>query len=101
MKHTPRKPSPTLLALNLVLLTAVLSLALSPYVGAAPQPGRARGSYTMVSGKIQGGSNDVVYLLDAANQELVSLGWDTAKKELFIIGYRSLAADSHTRNGPR
>jgi hypothetical protein len=90
------KPSTPLVVLNACLLTLVVTLGVVRSVNAdAPaQPDRAHGSYTMVSGAVQGGSNDVAYVIDTVNQELVSVGWDIAKNQLYVIGYRNLVADA-------
>lgn len=93
MKH---KPSTPLVVLNASLLTLVVTLGVvrSVNAGAPAQPERAHGSYTMVSGAVQAGSNDVAYIIDTVNQELVAVGWDIAKNNLYVIGYRNLAADA-------
>jgi hypothetical protein len=100
MKSSRTRP---LIALNLVLLGLVVAFGLARHAGAedAAQPTRARGVYTMVSGSIQGGSNDVVYVMDTANQEMIALGWDNAKGVLGVIGYRSLVADTQNSRGNR
>lgn len=100
MKSSRTRP---LIALNLVLLGLVAAVSVARHAGAeeAPQPTRARGVYTMVSGSIQGGSHDVVYVLDTANQEMIALGWDNSKGVLGVIGYRNLVADSQNARGNR
>lgn len=95
---TPRR----LAALNAALLCGLVLLCLAPNPGnAAPQPERARGSYTMVSGRIQGSNTHGLYLLDGANQELVALRWDIGRNGLVPIGYRSLTADTKASKGAR
>ncbi len=89
-----------LVVLNVVLLGVLAMVSLSARVGAQPT-GRARGNYTMVSGRIQGATTHCVYLLDSTNQELVAMGWDRGKEHLFPIGFRSLTADSKTQHGAR
>ncbi|MGE3107198.1 MAG: hypothetical protein AB7G11_02865 [Phycisphaerales bacterium] len=91
-----------LVAVNVMLLSALLVLVLIPATGAAPaQPDRARGDYTMVSGRFQGGNTHALYLIDGANQELVALRWDIARNGLVPIGYRNLAADAKSVRGGR
>lgn len=60
---------------------------------------RARGDYTIVSGKTQGGNANAVYILDASNQELVALKWDTGRQSFVGIGYRDLDADARSQPG--
>jgi len=87
-----------LIALNAVLLVALAVVTLSP--GArAQQGGRARGDYTMVGGRVQGGIANAVYIIDSANREMIALQWDEARKELLGVGYRDLAADGKARPG--
>ena len=83
-----------LLILNAVLLTAVVTLALTSRAGATAQPERPRGAYTMVSGQIQGGNTDMMYIIDSVNQELVAVTWDISKGNLRVVGHRNLATDS-------
>jgi hypothetical protein len=98
-----------LVGLNLALLgtlgAATLMSAGSPRADAQPglagQPARGRGEYTMVSGKIQGSTTAGVYIVDAANQEVVALGWDRANNRFEPIGHRSLADDAKYLTKPR
>lgn len=97
MKQRPTRP---LVIVNIVLLSIVATLALVTRAGARTgQPERARGTYTMVSGAVQGGSSDVIYVIDATNQEMVSIGWDG--KGIEVIGHRSLPADARTQGSGR
>lgn len=84
-------------AANVVLLAILVSMSLGPGAGAQPagQPGagRARGEYTMLSGKTNTGNTNAVYVLDAANQEVVAMRWDASRQKLITMGYRNLAAD--------
>lgn len=83
-------------AVNVVLLAVLVSLSLGPGAGAQPAggPARARGEYTMLSGKTNTGNTNAVYVLDAANQELIALRWDASRQRLITIGYRDLDADA-------
>ena len=57
----------SLLAVNVVLLAALLLLQLeSPARGGAVDP-RARGSYLMVTTTMEAGNSEVLYLIDDAN----------------------------------
>lgn len=92
-----------LIALNLVLLMVLMSLVLLPVAGAqnsgAPANGRARGEYTMVTGRTTSGVAEAIYILDANNQEVISMKWDNAKQSMVGLGYRSLLSDSKSVPG--
>ncbi len=98
----PGKPSVrTLAVVNGALILALGLLMLS--TPATAQPGgaaRVRGEYTVVAGKTSsGGSNSAVYILDAANREMIAVRWDQGRKSLIGIGYRNLDADSKIQPG--
>jgi len=102
-----------LLRLNVALLLILGVATILTSVDAGGQPGsglpgtapasvppaRSRGEYTMVSGRYQGGTSNAVWVLDAANGELIALSWDRANNELEVIGYRRLADDAQIRQG--
>ncbi|PHQ81277.1 MAG: hypothetical protein COB69_04535 [Phycisphaera sp.] len=85
-----------LIAVNVVLLVVLGAVSI-----ATAQPGnRARGDYAMVGGEILGGGGgNAVYILDASNQELIAVKWDTSRKVLDGIGFRDLNRDSQERAG--
>jgi hypothetical protein len=87
-----------LIALNGALALGLLAVALAAPAD-AQRAARARGEYTMVSSKIQGGNSHVVYLVDAANQELLGLRWNESNKGLEGVGYRDLAIDAQANPG--
>lgn len=98
----PRAHRPLIL-LNLILLCAVVALAWPPAPATAqnanlPPGTRARGEYTMVSGRTNAGGAHAVFILDTSNQELVALRWDATKQALAGIGYRNLGSD--TKSAP-
>lgn len=62
---------------------------------------RSRGEYTIVSGKVQGSTASVLYILDAGNQELLVLGWDRSASRPEVTGFRSLADDGRYLRAPR
>jgi hypothetical protein len=86
-----------LLALNAVLGATLWLQHAVPHAHA--QPGRARGEYTMVSGRTNAGGPHAVYVLDSANQEMASLRWDPARRVLGVIGYRNLSGDANAKPG--
>lgn len=54
----------------------------------------------MVAGKTSaGGSNSAVFILDAANREMVAVRWDQSKRSLTGIGYRNLDTDAKSQPG--
>lgn len=87
-----------LLAINLVLVGVVVALGWAD-IASAQARARARGEYTMVAGRIQGGSSNVAYLIDAANQEMIALRWNENAKGLEGLGFRDLLADSQASPG--
>jgi hypothetical protein len=94
-----------LVALNVALLLVFAAVTLAPATRAQrgtpalAGPARARGEYTMVSGKVTGGSTHAVYLVDANNQELLAMMWSQTNKGLEVIGYRDLHADATAQPG--
>lgn len=94
-----------LLALNggLLVVLGVVTLANVRAADAQPTttPNRARGEYTMVSGRMQGSTAAVLYLIDATNQEIVAASWDRNNNKLEPVGLRSLSDDSRYLQRPR
>ena len=94
------KPSRGLLILNGALLAVLVAVVLSP-IASAQRGGRARGEYTMVSGRIIGGNANAVYIIDASNQELIAVRWNESTKSLDGLGYRDLSSDGQNPRGDR
>lgn len=69
--------------------------------GAASPADRPRGDYTLVTGRMQGGTAGAIYIFDAANQELLALSWDRTHDRFNIIGHRSVTSDARTRQPQR
>jgi hypothetical protein len=98
-----------LIAANAVLLLALAVLTVAgvqSQAGAQPGAGgaagqRGRGDYTMVSGRYQGGTANMVYVLDSANQELLALEWNRNRNEFVPLGLRSLVDDGRRLAPPR
>lgn len=89
-RHSDRKLG-VLLVLNAALLALLAAVVLSPAASAQSGPARARGTYTMVGGKVIGSPEDAIYIVDAANQEMVAAKWDRSRKALKFLGYYDLA----------
>ena len=87
-----------LVALNAGLMLVLGAVVLSPS-SLAQRGNRARGEYTMVSGKIVGGNAHVVYILDGANQEAMAVKWNEGAKSIDVIGYRDMQADAQSQRG--
>lgn len=94
-----------LITLNVALGLAAMVLWMIPTPGnAQPRstgaaPPRAIGQYTMVSGKLNTGNAQGVYIVDSANQELIGVKWDTSRKGLVPLGYRNLINDRKAPSG--
>ena len=90
-----------LLALNAGLLLVLAAVSLAPEATAqrGGGAGRARGEYTMLSGRVVGGNSNAIYVIDSANQELIGLTWNNTRKTLEGFGYRDLNADSGAAPG--
>jgi hypothetical protein len=101
--HTLSPARRRLIAANFVLFAILLVVMIIPRAGADSQPtGRARGNYTMVSGRIQGNTTHGVYILDSANQELVALTWERGQNRFNApVGYRNLIQDGKFQHGAR
>lgn len=100
----PLRVSPRLVGLNVALLMALGAVTLATRAGAQPDArdgARGRGEYTLVSGRIQGATTHTIYVLDAANQELVALSWNRNSNSPEVIGFRSLADDARYLQRPR
>lgn len=85
-----------LVAINVGLALCVgVAAVVSPLEAQQGQPAkRSRGDYSAVSAAMQGGNSDAIFVLDAANQEMVIVRWNDSKRTLEGIGYRSLADDA-------
>jgi hypothetical protein len=102
--RSARRPSRRVLALVAIHAVAAGVLVMWPssapgQSGLKPTDLRARGDYTMVTGKTNSGGPSVVYLVDSANQELIALRWDQTKQAMAGIGYRNLGADGRAGKG--
>lgn len=97
------KDNRPLLALNVLLVAALVAVTWAPPAdaqnAAPPREGRIRGDYTMVSGRVNVGGASAIYVLDAANREVIALRWDAAKQSLTGVGYRDLDADARSSPG--
>ena len=89
-----------LIALNAGLLTALGGVLYGPEAIAqagAAGAGRAPGEYTLVGGDMPGTTDNTIFVLDAANRELIALEWSQSRSRLDGIGFRDLAEDVQGR----
>lgn len=100
---TSRGQTPALIALNAALLGALALVTLAPGAGAQDtRRDRAKGDYTIVGGRVQGGgTGNVAYILDGVNEEMVVVRWDASRRRLGGIGFRDLRADAVNPRAPR
>lgn len=84
----------TLVALNAGLLLALGAVTFAPEAEAQSRTQRARGSYSMVGGEIKTGNANAVWIIDAANQEMICIRWNLSRSEFDGIGYRDLDTDA-------
>ena len=81
-----------LLAINAALLMVMAIVTFAPSAGA--QAGRARGEYLMVSGYINGSEPQVVFIVDAINQQMVAVRYRQDLKVLEGVSARNLRTDA-------
>ena len=94
-----RRQFRSLLALNLLLLAVLAAVTFAPVATAQTnRPSRASGDYSMVSGKAQGLTEHVVYVVDSINRDVLAIQWDRSRKNWQGIGYRNLTDDSSNPN---
>lgn len=88
-----------LIIVNVALLLALGAISLAPKSFAQRGGGRARGEYTMVSGKVTGSSAHAVFIVDSSNQDMVAVRWNESSKSLDALGYRDLKEDVNQSPG--
>ncbi|MDX2115158.1 MAG: hypothetical protein SFZ24_05980 [Planctomycetota bacterium] len=86
-----------LIALNAALVLVLLVVTLSPGASAQERRQRPRGQYTMVDGRSNGVTESIIYVVDAANQEMVALRWDNGQTRIVPLDYADLGAEAQRR----
>ena len=81
-----------LFLINGLLLLALAVVTFAP--AATAQQSRFRGNYTMVSGRAQGSSPYILYIIDQNSRELVAIRYDTPKRVVEGMGYADLIGDA-------
>ncbi len=77
-----------LLAMNAVLLLQA-------------QNQRPRGQYSLIAARALGFSESAIYIVDAANGDMMVMRYDRSNKQLKFLGFRSLTADARElKNSP-
>ena len=82
-----------LIALNAILLLILATIIFSPVVEAQSV---TRHRFLAVSGRVNGVSSGVVFVLDSTSQELIAMTWDHNASALIQIGYRGVGSDIAT-----
>ncbi len=95
----PSTPTKILIGANIAALAALALVELSATSWA--QAFRPRGTYTAVSGRIQGTETHVVYIVDESTQELIAVQWDPRTKQIQGLGFRNLQTDGAELFRPR
>lgn len=87
-----------LIGLNAALVGVLLLVSLPAGAGAQQQQGasstRGRGNYTMVAGQVQGSAEDAVWIVDAANEEIMAMRWDISRQDVQFMGFSPFSASS-------
>jgi hypothetical protein len=90
-----------LIGVNLALLGALIATTVLAQPRSQPGTDRARGNYTVVAGRVQGSTGSVMYIFDAANQEMVAVRWDRNAAKFETIGFRDVIGDSRQQKEGR
>ncbi len=85
-----------LLAVNVLLLILLATVTWGGSIATAQNDARPRGEYTMVAGPAQGTDSSVIYLVDAINQELTAVTYNTSTKRIDGVAYRNLRRDTNS-----
>jgi len=86
-----------LVALNAILLVALMVLSFTPQPATA-QMGVRAGDYVMVAAERGGRTHHTIYITDLANGAILAVD-PTPRKELEVVGFRAIAQDFEGRPG--
>lgn len=96
-----RKSLPALVALNVVLLIALVLVTLMP-APAAAQLGGTRAAYVMIAGAAKAETQrNVVYLIELNSSRMIALTFNSANDRLEVIAARTLTDDVNADLGGR
>ncbi|MDP6541896.1 MAG: hypothetical protein QGF07_03830 [Phycisphaerales bacterium] len=85
-----KRQTTALIILNVLLLLVLVAVVLTPTADAQSV---TRHRFNAVSGRVNGVSSGVVFLLDSTSQELVAITWDHNSSSLDLLGYRGVGSD--------
>jgi len=86
-----------LIALNAGLLGTLGAVLYGPQALAQVGATRAPGEYATIGGEMPGSNNNTIFVIDAANREMIALEWNDSTRSLEGIGFRDLATDVQGR----
>ena len=83
-----------LVLLNVALVAVLALVTFGNPTTAFAWGGTARGEYVAISGTISGTKTPVIWIVNQATQEVVSLQFDSQKDQLIGYGYRNMNDDA-------
>ncbi|MFT5424145.1 MAG: hypothetical protein ACI89L_001938 [Phycisphaerales bacterium] len=86
-----------LIALNAGLLGTLGAVLYGPQALAQVSASRAPGEYAVIGGEMPGSNNNTIFVIDAANREMIALEWNESTRKLDGVGFRNLATDVQGR----
>lgn len=86
-----------LIAINAGMLGTLGTVLYGPTALAQIGAARAPGEYAVIGGDMPGSNNNTVFVIDAANREMIALEWNDSTRSLVGIGFRDLATDVQGR----
>ncbi|MEX0775738.1 MAG: hypothetical protein WD042_08510 [Phycisphaeraceae bacterium] len=90
-----------LIALNVVLLLALLVVTFTGAQPAQAQLGGGPGPFLMIAGEVTGRQNQaVVYITDLKSARVVAMIFNSSNNELTTLDFRDLATDVQSVAGP-
>jgi len=87
-----------LIALNAILLTALVTVSLTPAPAQAQMGGARAGDYLMVAAHQRGKTHATVYITDLNNGAILAID-PTPRRELEVVAFRAIARDFEGRVG--
>ena len=83
-----------LVILNVALVATLALVTLGRPGWAFALSGQARGEYVAISGTIAGTKTPVIWIVNQATQEVVSIQFDSQRDQLVGYGYRNMNDDA-------
>lgn len=88
-----------LIAINLVLLAALMIVTWAPVSQAESTDGQTAGDFIMVAGRVNGWTPNGIYVLDQRSGVLMALRYELGGKKLKGVSLRNINDDAK-RTGP-